>query len=328
MPNPIHGYWAQDQEDEAVPQVIHASDGDDERTLCGRLSGHRSGRRPGEHFSWRPLRDVGGTVSCKTCTKVLKARNIYDSYIGPTAFFKAESYVKDEVVLNDFGWSAPDVSFSHFFAYGHLRPGRLLEIARELVANDLIGLEEHRTTVYEHWGEYRYDDDDARSCIKRFMLTPEIDDSDLYTNQQIARPIEVTVLRHVEWALIAIMPGVECRESEYRVRYLCDWYRGARQLGRPATPRDVERDYLPGFTVIGIPAGETENICLEWPTADFEESLRAITHHEKLGATDLGISGCGFSVSIEQLRNGTAAHVRRSIREYGPGLSFQGYLEG
>lgn len=317
--NPIHAYSAQMHWDENIPQTLHATDRDGELTLCGRPIGIQT--------CWQSLQDAGGSVSCKTCTRVLKARNIYDSYIGPTTtIFKGECFVSGEVILNNFGWTPPDRTFEHYFAYGHLPSGRLLKVARELTSNDLLGVEEYQTTIYEHWCTHTTDSDDEPHCFKMYDLKPETDNSCVV--QHMSRQIQITVLRHEAWPLIIPGPNQEVREVEYDVRLFCDWYRGARQLGRPITPSDIEIDNLPGFTVIGIPDGEADVVCLEWPTADFEGALTSTVRHAESGVTKIEICGDGIAISLEQLKRGVANQIRRSLRRYGPDLSLQSCLEG
>lgn len=317
MKNPILSYFCLRRCDEGTPQKTHATGADCERTLCGRGVPHDG--------CIESLRDAGGKVTCKTCTKVLQARNVKDTYIGPTWFFSGNSYVRDEVVLNHFGWAAPDRTFEHFFAYGHLLPGTLLGVARSLASNDLLGLEEYQTTIYEQWVSNTAQSNEEPHSIKLFGLSEDVD-NDVFKLLK-SRPIKVTVLRHKAWPLIAPARVSDRREPEYEVKVLIDWYQGAQQLGRLATPHDMEMDSLPGYTVIGLPDGESEQACLAWPTADFEEAMTNLVIQEGLGATQLAIIGGGANAPAELLKGGAAEFVLAAIHKLGPHIPFLELLE-
>lgn len=316
MKNPILSYFCQRQVGPGVPSTTHATDGDMTRTLCGRPVPLNS--------DLESLRDAGGAVTCQTCSRVLKKRKVHDAYIGPTSFLPSNSMVIDGLVLREFGWGGLDRGFESFFAYGHTQPGKLLEVARQLVCNDLPGWEEHCISVHEYWVSAPALDD-GQICHLQYGWTPELEDD--YFTLHRSRPLNVTVLRHEAWELVEPDKADLRRETEYQVRKVKDWYRGARQLGRLATPHDMEATYLPGYTVVGIPPGESEELCLEWPTSNFEEAMESIDLHEQRGATSLTLAGDGCSIGLEALKGDAGMIIRYGIRKHGPDVAFHQFLD-
>jgi len=309
-------YFCQRQIGPGAPSTTHATDGDMTRTLCGRPITLNS--------DLESLRAAGGSVTCQTCSRVLSKRNVHDTYIGPTAFLPSDSLVIDGLLIREFGWGGLDRRFESFFAYGHTKPGMLLKAARRLVSNDLPGWEEHQISAHEYWVSTP-DLDAGEVCHLQFGWTAELEDD--YFTLHRSRPLEITVLRHEAWELIEPEKVDLRRETEYQVRKVRDWYRGARQLGRPATPYDMEATYLPGYTVVGILSGDNEELCLEWPTSNFEEAMESIQSHEQRGATSLSLVGDGCSIGLEALKGDAGMIIRYGIRKHGPDVPFHQFLE-
>ncbi|WP_152972367.1 hypothetical protein [Pseudomonas sp. RIT-PI-o] len=246
--------------------------------------------------------------------------NVVGMNAGPRPFIN-EAVVVDGVVLNDFGWGVFDRSYEHFFAYGYHAPGTVLEIGRKLSGNSLTSWGELQTTIFAHWTmSVESEPQDGPYCWLAWRKSAE---SDLTFPSLKIVPHEVTVLRHDAWLIL----GEQDMETEYSCRRLRDWYSSSTKLGRPATLDDFNPEYAPGYTLWGIPEGDSETTCLEWPTADFEEALRFLSKWDLAGATQLEISGDSISVSKDQLEAGATKIIRHGIRNHGRDVPFHNFLE-
>ncbi|MDH4602500.1 hypothetical protein [Pseudomonas syringae] len=250
----------------------------------------------------------------------LEKHDVVGRYAGPRPFID-KVVVVDGIVLDNFGWGIFDHSYEHFFAYGLHASGKVLEIGRKLSNNMLTTWGELQTTIYAHWNmPLDSHQEDGPFCWLAWRKTDESDPS--FPSLKVI-PYKVTVLRHDAWPILVDQD----METEYSCRRLRDWYCGSTKLGRLATTDDFDPEHAPGYTLRGIPKGDSESTCLEWPTSDFEEALSQLRKWHSAGATEIEISGDSFSVSKEQLDAGAAKIIKYGIRKHGRSLPFHNFLE-
>ncbi|ELG7182087.1 TPA: hypothetical protein ACP3ZG_001578 [Pseudomonas aeruginosa] len=265
------------------------------------------------------LAGLDGVVSCPECMRVLQERGV-GSYAGPLGFLPT-SVVKNGVLLDYFSVGIFDQGYEDFFAHGHHAPGVVLGIAREMFMNRLEGWEELQTTVYAHWSaSIEAHEKDGPFCRLTWHKTA---DEEGYNPTIKVFPRQITVIRHEAWPLLE----KHGTETEHACRRLKAWYLGSTKLGRVPTPDDLDIRYTRGYTVCGVPSGSTENTCLEWPTAYFEEAMQLLGKWEVAGATGLKLVGWSCGISLEELRAGGATIIRHGIREHGRDFPFWEFLD-
>lgn len=286
-----------------TPGPSHAKCNSAESTLCGLSSDEYGG---GVQSS---LAYVDGHVSCETCMAELQKLNLVGAYAGPLAFVK-EMVQIDGVVLENFGWGVFDQAYEHFFAYGHHAPGVVLGLARKLSHNKLIGWEEHKTTIYAHWhSPFEPQSSDPLFCYRTWRKTEKPDDNDTLK----VVPFEVTVIRFEAWPLLNEWDS----ETDYNCLWFKAWYDGSTKLGRAATPADIDSGEAPGFVVHGKPQGASDELCLEWPTPDFDLAIANMTKWHNAGATNLCILSHGLGLPKESLTPDVISLIQRGLRIHG-----------
>lgn len=262
---------------------------------------------------------VDGHVSCETCIAELRTLNLVGTYAGPLAFVKGPVEI-DGVCLENFGFGVFDQSYEQFFAYGHHGPGVVLELARNLSQNKLIGWEEHKTTIYAHWqSPLEPRDNDPLYSYRLWRKSDKPDDSETLK----VVPFEVTVIRFESWPLLHEHDG----KADYDCLWFKAWYSGSTRLGRAATPADIDPCEAPGFVVHGKPQGADDESCLDWPTPDFALAMRQMTEWQAAGATDLSILNNGMMMPIDMLTPEVVSLIQRGLRVYGRDMYVSDILE-
>ncbi|EPJ5561311.1 hypothetical protein L4P27_006057 [Pseudomonas aeruginosa] len=303
-----------DLDEHDTPGPSHAKNSSADSTLCGLNTDD-------EYGGWvhSSLADVDGHVSCEKCMAELQKLNLIGAYAGPLAFVK-ESVQIDGILLEDFGWGVFDQAYEHFFAYGHHEPGVVLGLARKLSHNKLIGWEEHKTTIYAHWhSPFEPQSRDPLCCFRTWGKTDRPADNDTLK----VVPVEATVIRFEAWPLL----HERGRAADYDCLWLKAWYDGSTKLGRAATPADIDSADTPGFVVHGKPQGAIDELCLEWPTPDFDLAIAQMTEWHNAGATNLGILNHGIELPMDSLTPDVISRIRRGLRVYGRDMHLSDILE-
>lgn len=296
-----------------TPGPSHAMCHSAEATLCGLMQD--------QHEGWclSSLAHVDGHVSCDTCMAELRKLDLVGAYAGPLAFVKGPVEI-DDVLLDDFGWGVFDQAYEHFFAYGHHEPGVVLEIARKLSQNKLIGWEEHKTTIFAHWhSPLESLGTDPLFCYRVWHKVDKPTDTETLK----VVPFQVTVIRFESWPLLHEWDG----EADYDCLWFRAWYDGSTKLGRAATPADIDSAEAPGFVVHGKPKSAADESCLEWPTPDFDLAIEKMTEWHNAGATNLCILSHGLALPKDMLTPDVISLIQRGLRVHGRGMYVSDLLQ-
>jgi hypothetical protein len=287
--------------EDGTPGLSHAASHQTDGTLCG-LS-----LDDFDVLKLSSLAHADGAVDCEACMAELRKLDLVGKYAGPLPFV-TEPKVVDGIQLEDFGWGVFDETFEPFFAYGHHEPGVVLELAQKLVKNNLIGWEEHRTTIYAHWRSYSPGKYDPPFCYRVWCKTGTPDDDQTL---RVDRH-DATVIRYEAWPLL----GMEDRQAEYYCRWIKAWFEGTTKLGRAANPADMDSKDTPGFVVYGKPFGGTVARCLEWPVPRLEFALKRMNDWHSAGARELSILNHGISLPMEMLTPEVVSRIQRGRSVY------------